>query len=665
MGVVLAGLALTLGVLSLVHLTQGSAELPLAEVWRWVTGSGDDTTGAIMAGARIPRLTGALVIGALLGLAGALLQAVTKNPLASPDTLAVSSGAHLAVTVAAVAGWTLPLPVTGGLALLGGLVAAGIVLLTAGGLDVLRVILVGSALAMAASSISAFLLIWAAEETGGLYAWGNGSLVLADTEAVRTAVPLVAVLVGVGLLAAPRLRLLALPDDQATSLGVHLRRERVSQLVLAVTLSALAVTIAGPIGFVGLAAPVLMTLAARVVPGLRRPRPRLLGSLVTGPLLLVGADVALRGIGGAARTVAVPTGVVTSMLGGIFLVLLARQASAVAGGMSGVPTRGSRMRQLALAGGVVALVGSLVAGLLLGDLLLQTGDLAGWLQHNAHPVTQATLDARLPRVLAAVLAGAALGLSGIGVQAVTRNPLADPGLLGVTAGGGLAAVLLLWLAPDVSRPVLQLGAAAGALVAFGAVLLLGGRSNPLRVVLVGVGVAALVQAVTTVVVLSLDPWDTAAAQTWLAGSTYGRTPSDVIPVAVTLAVLCPLAWLAHRHLDLMTVGDDLPQVLGARVGVLRGVLLVGSALLAAAAVCAVGTVGFVGLVAPHIARQLVGGAHRYLVPMSVLVGGVVVTSADALGRTVLAPTQIPAGLVVAVVGAPVFALLLSRRNAHV
>ncbi|GAA4904355.1 hypothetical protein GCM10025789_24300 [Tessaracoccus lubricantis] len=248
---------------------------------------------------------------------------------------------------------------------------------------------------------------------------------------------------------------------------------------------------------------------------------------------------------------------------------------------------------------------------------------------------------------------------------VTRNGLADPGLLGVTAGGGLAAVLMLWLAPQAGPVAIQLTASVGALLTFLAVVALAGGATPVRVVLVGIGAAAALQAITTVVVLSLDPWDTAAVQTWLAGSTYGRAAQDLAPVAVTLLVTGVLLLVNHRTLDLLAVGEDQPTVLGVRTNRARWLILAAAALLAAAAISAAGTVGFVGLVAPHVARRLVGAGHKWVIPLSILLGAVLLGLADTIGRSVIAPAQIPAGLVVALVGTPVFALLIAHRRRHV
>jgi ABC-type Fe3+-siderophore transport system permease subunit len=169
-------------------------------------------------------------------------------------------------------------------------------------------------------------------------------------------------------------------------------------------------------------------------------------------------------------------------------------------------------------------------------------------------------------------------------------------------------------------------------------------------------------ALTTLLIVRANPWDTPRIFTWLSGSTYDRSWAQVLPVLVALVLALPLAWAAHRELDLLAVDDDTPRVLGVRLERLRLLVLVAAALLASTAVSAVGVVGFVGLVAPHAARALVSGRHLYVVPVAVLLGSVLLSLADTVGRSVLAPAQVPAGLVVALIGAPYFLYLLYRSR---
>jgi iron complex transport system permease protein len=602
--------------------------------------------------------------------AGATLQSLARNPLASPDTLAVNAGAHLAVVSAAAFGLALPVLPAGGLAFLGGLAAAGFVLLlsSGGSSGPTRLILAGSATAFALNALTVLLMLLFQRETVGFYAWGNGTLVQSDLAAVTQMAPVIVVGVLGCLALGHRLDILGLGDDTATVLGVNVRRTRLVGTTLAVLLATAAVTITGPVGFVGLCAPVIVRLLAPLVPGLSRHRLLMPFSGVAGIIIVLGSDIMLRQFLGGQAGVDVPTGVVTSMLGAAVLVWLARRHRD-AGPTRGTTANLARVRsagfvRVVVVCGVTSLTAACVLGMLAGDSWLLVGDVTNWLQGRAGPAVTYVLDQRYPRVLAALLAGVALAVAGTTVQAVCRNPLAEPGILGVTAGAGVGAVTLLTMFPMVG--VLAMSAVAGvaAVLTFALVYGLawrGGLSSD-RLILIGIGVFTAGTAVITFIIITTDPWNTGKVLTWLSGSTYGRTPAQVAPVAVALLVLGPVLLAATRRMDLLTLDDDTPRVLGIRLERTRLISLTAAALLASTAVSAVGVIGFVGLIAPHAARALVGGRHRRILPVAALLGAVLVSLADTVGRTVIAPAQIPAGLVAAMIGTPYFAWLLWRSR---
>jgi len=658
-------------VLAAVHLTQGTADVGALDVLRAAVGADTDGTVAVLVSSRLPRLLAGLLVGVALGVAGAVLQSVARNPLASPDTLAVNAGAYVTVVAAAALGLSVPFYLQGGLAFVGGLAAAALVLaLARGGADgPTRLVLAGSAIMLALHSLTMVLLVLFEQETTGLFAWGSGSIVQSGTRTVSLAAPVIAVGVVGALLLARRLDLLGLGDDAARVLGIDVRRTRVLAVVAAVLLAAIAVTVAGPIGFVGLAAPVIARLVGRRVPGLGRHVLLLPFSALVGVVVVLGSDVLLRAILPGQASVVVPTGVVTTVLGAGILVWMARRLRDAGAGARGARgalgrprSRGRVVTVLVVLG--VALVAAVVAGLLLGDRVVLLGDVANWAQGVAGRQVSFVLDQRVPRVLAAVLAGAALALAGTIVQAVCRNPLAEPSLLGVTSGAGLGAVLMILLVPGVG--IWPMSAAAGgcALAVFALVYLLSARGGlgSERLVLVGIGAQAGTTALITLVVLVIAPWDVNLALTWLSGSTYGRTLEQLLPVALALLVMVPLAATYRRELDVLALDEDTPRVLGLAVDRSRLVLLAAAALTTAAAVCAVGVIGFVGLVAPHAARALVGARHARVLPVAILIGAVLVSAADTLGRVVIAPGQIPAGLGTALLGAPYFVYLLWRTR---
>ncbi|MEU1761860.1 iron ABC transporter permease [Micromonospora sp. NPDC005223] len=653
-----------------VHLTQGTSSVGALDLLRLLTG-GDDETARVLVASRLPRLLTGLAVGVALGFAGAALQSTTRNPLASPDTLAVNAGAHLAIVAAAAFGIALPALPAGGLAFCGGLAAASLVmLLSAGGqAATTRLILAGSATAMALSSLTMLLLLLFEQSTIGLFAWGNGSLVQGDLVAFTQLAPVIGVAALLLVALGHRLDLLALGDDTATVLGLNVRRTRLAVVLLAVLLSAAAVTMAGPIGFVGLGAPVIVRLLGRWVPEVHRHRVLMPLAGIVGVIIVLGSDVLLRAVLGGQAGVDVPTGVVTTLFGAVLLVWLARRHRD-AGPTRQAPGGHAAVRSRAFVTSVIAVcavvaTAALVLGMLAGDTWVLLGDIVNWVQGRTGPAYTFVLDARWPRVAAALLAGAALALAGTTVQAVCRNPLAEPGILGITGGAGIGAVSLLTFAPMAGVLALSGAAGLGAVAAFALVYGLARRHglNSDRLVLIGFAVWQGGTAIITFIVVSSDPWNTGKALTWLSGSTYGRTAPQVLPVVIALLIALPVVVAVRRELDLLALDDDTPRVLGVRLERARLVALGLAALLTATAVSAVGVIGFVGLVAPHAARALVGGRHTRVLPLAVLLGATLVSLADTLGRSVIAPAQVPAGLVTAMIGTPYFVWLLWRSRA--
>ncbi|MGX5770248.1 iron ABC transporter permease [Microbacterium trichothecenolyticum] len=645
--------------------------LALAAGWHLTQG----TSGAVFAdpdivwGSRVPRLAAGVAVGIALGVAGLLMQSLSRNALASPDTLGVTAGSYLAVTAVAAFGIAVPIWASGFVAFAGGLAAAALVLGLAGGAgtSTTRLVLAGSALALALQAGTSALLVLFSEETKGLLAWGSGSLSQLGLESFLRAAPVVVVGVVLALVMSRRLDVLALGDDTASSLGVPIRSTRICGILLSVLLTATAVTLAGPIGFVGLCAPVLARLLARVVPALGRHLLLIPLSGLVGAIVVILADALLRALIGAEGAIAVPTGVATTVFGAIVLVVMARRLRD-SGPTRRPPTirigvRSGRRFVIVVVVAALAVGAVVLAGMLLGSTRLLTGDIVLWLQDAAPPRIAFALDERAPRVIAAVVAGAALGLAGSVTQAVSRNPLADPSLLGITGGAGLGAVLVVTSATATTFGML-VAAVIGGLLAFALVYGLawrGGLSAD-RFILIGIGVSYGAVALTTFVLLRADPWDTPKIYTWLSGTTYGRIWEQVIPLAIVLAVALPFVFAHRRDLDILAMDEDTPRLVGIRLERTRLLLLVAAAVLAGLSVVAVGVIGFVGLVAPHAARALVGARHSRVIPVSVLLGAVLVGAADTLGRTVIAPAQLPAGLVVALIGAPYFVWLLWRSR---
>ncbi|WP_088833681.1 FecCD family ABC transporter permease [Paenibacillus tyrfis] len=305
-----------------------------------------------------------------------------------------------------------------------------------------------------------------------------------------------------------------------------------------------------------------------------------------------------------------------------------------------------------------------IANIGIGDAKLGIGPILASLVGQGDPNTASIIfDYRLPRIALALLAGTGLAVAGVIAQGVMRNPLAAPDTLGITGGAGLAAVVVTLLFPLSAPSALMAAAFGGGIAAAFAVYLLAYRRGvaPVRLALVGVAVSAVCSSGIHLLVSRATP-NVNTALIWLSGSLWGRSWDQVLQVLPWMLLLIPLAWLLAVHLDVIRLGDPVALGLGVKVELLRASLLAMAVALTGSAVAVVGTIGFVGLIVPHAARQLVGGRHRILIPTAALLGGLLVLVADALGRGLVLPVEIPAGLVVSAVGGPYFLYLLWRQS---
>ena len=270
---------------------------------------------------------------------------------------------------------------------------------------------------------------------------------------------------------------------------------------------------------------------------------------------------------------------------------------------------------------------------------------------------------RAPRVVISILAGSSFGVAGVFLQGALRNPLASPDVVGITKCAGLGAFLAGLLTPPAwaiwSIPT---GVIAGAMI--GALLLMAiGRSfggGVAALALVGVALGLFAHALMQYVMV-LFPTRADQSMIWLAGSVYGSTGAKVIALSIWLALCLPFVVIASAKLDAGGFGDDTLISLGIAPGVLRGGLITISVLLTAGAVASVGSMGFLGLLAPHAARLLVGSRARHLVPVSALIGALTLSAADLIGRIIALPNEIPAGIVAAVIGGPYLIFLLIKE----
>jgi iron complex transport system permease protein len=315
------------------------------------------------------------------------------------------------------------------------------------------------------------------------------------------------------------------------------------------------------------------------------------------------------------------------------------------------------------------LVASVVVAVTIGPAGLSPADV--WASVLAHlGIGEPTLtplrdgivwELRMPRVLAAAAVGAGLALCGVVMQALTRNPLADPYLLGLSSGASVGAVVVIVLGVGLLLPV---AAFAGALVALAATLALAnaaGALTPTRTVLAGLAVSAVFAAITSLVIFWSATGDSyREILNWLLGSLAGADWASVALAGGAVVVIGVPLLASARTLDAFAFGDTAAAALGVHVGRSRAWLLVGTALLTGALVAVSGAIGFVGLILPHAVRLLVGSRHRALLPLSALAGAIFLVWADTAARTLFDPRELPVGIVTALVGGPVFAVLMLR-----
>ncbi|HBS0336543.1 TPA: iron ABC transporter permease [Klebsiella pneumoniae] len=546
---------------------------------------------------RLVRLAAALLTGAALGVAGLLLQTVIRNPLGEPHILGLNAGASLAVVATSALGLSFgafpagrPLTAACG----AGLLFGGVMALASagrGGATPLRITLCGVALSGFASAVTAAILILDEQTLLAMRTWLAGDLAGLNWSTLQTALVPALIGLGVALLIAPRLNVLALGDKVALGLGVNLVQTRLLGLLAIALLCGAAVAVAGPIGFVGLVVPHvvrrLVTEDIRLALPLAAP---------VGALALVLADI-------AARTLAAPQELAT----GAMTALLAPQEM------------GEQPRFI-------------------------------------------LFDIRLPRILMALLCGAMLGLAGAAMQSITRNGLADPGLIGVKEGASIVVLALVLFFPAVGLVWRPLAGMVGGIAVALLVLTLARDCSRPRFILIGIGVSWSLAAAVGIFMTTADVRDVQTAMIWLAGSLQAAT-WPLLAVAFCWALPgAIILFCTARAADVALLGDRTAIGLGVRLQRLTVLRFFAPVLLTSASVSCVGSLGFVGLMAPHMARFVLRGGQVSLLCGSALIGALLVLATDTLGRLAFAPLQIPAGIVIALVGCPFFVVLLWRRR---
>ncbi|WP_442604422.1 FecCD family ABC transporter permease [Paenibacillus sp. KN14-4R] len=279
---------------------------------------------------------------------------------------------------------------------------------------------------------------------------------------------------------------------------------------------------------------------------------------------------------------------------------------------------------------------------------------------------------RLPRIVIAVLVGMGLGIAGAVIQSITKNGLADPGILGINSGAGAAMVIFMFFFQGKikgtgwgSIMAMPLFGLMGGLLAALLIYLFSwkdGKLEPQRLLLTGIAIASGLGAVTLFLTLKMNPNDFEMAAVWNSGSVYNADWRYIVSIIPWLVILIPIIMRKSYILDLFQLSEDSLVGLGVASEKEKAVLLLCSIGIVSACVSVSGGIGFVGLMAPHIAKRLIGHAHRRIIPVCAIVGALLVTVSDFIGKTIFAPAELPVGIVIAIIGVPYFILLLYRKK---
>lgn len=599
----------------------------------------------------MPRGAMALVAGACLGLSGALLQVVLRNPIADPSTLGISSGAQLALVAVTVLfpgllGWGRA-PV----ALAGAGAAAALVM----GMGALRgfhpvaMVIAGMLVSLFASSLAGALTLAQGQYLFSLVVWTGGSLVQTGWGPVLALALVLALGGGLAALMARPLSVLGLEAESARSLGLSVGRVRALAVTLACVLAASVSAAVGLVAFVGLAAPAL----ARAL-GARRPGQILALAPLTGAVLLSLVDgLVLTAAGYGAEMF--PTGAVTGLIGGpLLLWLLPRlRATPPPAPDAQLPRTARPLRRVAL----IALATVVLLGLLL--TLGRTPD--GWSLLDRESLAL-FLPNRLPRLAGAAAAGGLLALAGAALQRLTANPLASPEVLGVSGGAAIGYAGVLFLAAAPSAVALTSGAALGGALSMAVLtgVVLGRDARPERLLLAGVAVSSLAAALLSIL-MAAGTMKSFAVLAWLSGSASALTGAGAALLVALLALACVAAVLMARWLTILPLGPEVARALGLPLSAATLGVVALAALATGAATVLVGPLSFVGLMAPHLARRCgLAQAVPHLLGSAAL-GAALMLAADFGARMASFPYDLPLGLFASLLGTPWLIWLMLRR----
>ncbi|EPW4778085.1 Fe(3+)-hydroxamate ABC transporter permease FhuB [Vibrio parahaemolyticus] len=646
------GYAALIALLSLLSL-QIDTSLSLSEQWQLFTQpeSASEFRDVFFMQSQLPRLSITLLVGAMLGLTGSLMQQLTQNNLTSPLTLGTSSGAWLALVIVNIwfVDWVADYSAFAAMA--GALVAFGLIISIAGvrNMTGLPLVVSGMVINILLGSIATALIILNAQFAQNIFMWGAGDLSQYSWDWFEWLLPRSTIAIVI-LIVAPRiLTLMKLGQEGAAARGLAVLPAFGALMVMGIWLVSASITAVGIISFIGLLTPNI----ARAM-GARTPRDELISSILLGAALLLITDSAAIYLSLLLEET-IPSGVAAAAIGAPALIWFTRKKLTATDQLN-----------LSMSQGKTALSNAAVWGIAVMGII---GILAySFVTHGISGIEFAIpgefqWQLRWPRMISAISVGVALSVAGIILQRIVYNPLASPDILGVSSGATFAIIITGVMVGSVLAAFNWGVAFLGSLTVLILLLIIGKRShfNPSNFVLSGIALSALLQALVQFA-LAQGSGESYKILLWLTGSTYRVTSTSALVLLIAVLVLLAIVLALSRWLTLISIGRAFSNARGLNPSSANTILLVIVALLCAFSTATVGPVSFVGLVAPHMAMML--GARKVKEQLFVgsLIGATLMVWADWLGQIAIYPSQIAAGTLVAIIGSTYFLFLMLKSK---
>ncbi|EJC1448655.1 Fe(3+)-hydroxamate ABC transporter permease FhuB [Vibrio parahaemolyticus] len=646
------GYVALIALLSLLSL-QIDTSLSLSEQWQLLTQpeSASEFRDVFFMQSQLPRLSITLLVGALLGLTGSLMQQLTQNSLTSPLTLGTSSGAWLALVIVNIwfVDWVADYSAFAAMA--GALVAFGLIISIAGvrNMTGLPLVVSGMVINILLGSIATALIILNAQFAQNIFMWGAGDLSQYSWDWFEWLLPRSTIAIVI-LIVAPRiLTLMKLGQEGAAARGLAVLPAFGALMVMGIWLVSASITAVGIISFIGLLTPNI----ARAM-GARTPRDELISSMLLGAALLLITDSAAIYLSLLLEET-IPSGVAAAAIGAPALIWFTRKKLTATDQLN-----------LSMSQGKTALSNAAVWGIAVMGIISILA--YSFVTHGISGIEFAIpgefqWQLRWPRMISAISVGVALSVAGIILQRIVYNPLASPDILGVSSGATFAIIITGVMVGSVLAAFNWGVAFLGSLTVLILLLIIGKRShfNPSNFVLSGIALSALLQALVQFA-LAQGSGESYKILLWLTGSTYRVTSTSALVLLISVLVLLAIVLALSRWLTLISIGRAFSNARGLNPSSANTILLVIVALLCAFSTATVGPVSFVGLVAPHMAMML--GARKVKEQLFVgsLIGATLMVWADWLGQIAIYPSQIAAGTLVAIIGSTYFLFLMLKSK---